>query len=248
MLSKLFHKKITQEKRHIPQDPKKWPLSWNTILFKEYPRLDNTALPKDILDLKNLGEVLQSRMSAKNFDVKKEISSKELSTILYYAASTKGQPADLKESTQKERDGTRRFYPSGGRRYPLEVYLMVKRVSGIEPGIYHYNIPKHSLEQLLKSESLKEFNETPYDSWVEDAAVVFIITTVWNRNFIKYGNLGYNIILIEAGHMSQNFLLVSEYLRVHHLPFIGFNTQKVNALLDIDEDDESTLFMVALGK
>lgn len=248
MLSKLFHKKITSEQPQIPADPRDWPESWNTVFFKEYPRFDTIPLPQDMLKLKNLEEGLKNRKSSRNFDIKKEMALQELSTILYYSTGIKGAPGSFKDSTQEKKDKTKRFYPSGGARYPLEIYIAIKRVSEIEPGIYHYNILQHSLERLLGKEELNDFDKTLEDLWAKNAAVIFIVTTVWNRNFIKYQDFGYNMMLIETGHMVQNLLLVSESLGLRNCPLAGFDNQKMDALLDIDEEDESSLYIITAGK
>lgn len=248
MFSKLFHKKTSGGKPGIPQNSKDWPKSWSTTFFKEYPRFEKILLPKNILELKNFSEVLAGRTSSRVFDINKEISLQELSTILYYSAGIKGRPAELADSAQDVKDKTRRFYPSGGARYPLEVYLAIKRVSEIKPGIYHYNIFSHSLEQLLSGENLNDFDKTLSYPWSKDAAVIFIITSVWDRNLIKYGDFGYNIILIEAGHMSQNLHLVGQSLGMKYCPLAGFNNEQMNAVLDIDENDESSLYITAIGK
>ncbi|MBI2048198.1 MAG: SagB family peptide dehydrogenase [Parcubacteria group bacterium] len=248
MLSKLFHKKTTSERPPIPADPKDWPISWRTVLFKEYPRFDAIPLPTDFLELKNLKEALENRHSTRIFDTKKEISLQELGTMLYYSAGIKDVPGKYKDATQEKKNKTKRFYPSGGARYPLETYLAVKRISGVVPGIYHYNLLNHSLEQLLDKEYLGEFDETLGYPWAKDAAVIFIITAVWNRNFVKYQDFGYNIVLIETGHMVENLLLTAESVGISYCPLAGFNNQKINTLLDIDEEDESSLYIVATGK
>ena len=168
--------------------------------------------------------------------------------MLYYSAGIKDAPGKFKEAAQKEKNKTKRFYPSGGERYPLETYLAIKRVFGVSPGVYHYNILSHSLEQLLGKEYLDEFDETLNEPWAKDAAVIFIITAVWDRNFIKYQDFGYNIILTEMGHLAQNLLLTSESVGVKYCPLVGFNNQKMNELLDIDEAEESSLYIIAADK
>ena len=35
--------------------------------------------------------------------------------------------------------------PSGGARHPVEPYVVVRRVSGIKPGLYHYASDRHEL-------------------------------------------------------------------------------------------------------
>ena len=42
----------------------------------------------------------------------------------------------------------RRSAPSSGALYPIETYAVVHNVEGIDPGVYHYAIPEHALEQV----------------------------------------------------------------------------------------------------
>src|SRR5437763_6533838 len=39
----------------------------------------------------------------------------------------------------------RRVVPSAGGLYPLELYAFVRRVTGLEDGLYHYDAPTHTL-------------------------------------------------------------------------------------------------------
>ena len=44
---------------------------------------------------------------------------------------------------------TRRAYPSGGARFPLEIYVFLFKCKDLVSGIYHYNVLDHSLEKIL---------------------------------------------------------------------------------------------------
>jgi len=54
-------------------------------------------------------------------------------------------------------DETKRFYPSAGARYPLEIYPIIFSSSDLEQGIYHYNSRDHSLELILEGNYKKKF-------------------------------------------------------------------------------------------
>ncbi|NMA92632.1 MAG: SagB/ThcOx family dehydrogenase, partial [Firmicutes bacterium] len=48
--------------------------------------------------------------------------------------------------------GVSRTAPSAGATYPLELYLVVGRVEGMEAGLYHYDHRDHSLDILQKGD------------------------------------------------------------------------------------------------
>src|SRR4051794_34539068 len=75
-----------------------------------------------------------------------------------------------------------RAAPSAGATYPLEVYFVVLRVSGLVPGVYHYAIADHAVELLrygAYSASLARW--TLHQPYVSDSNVVFIITSFTDR-------------------------------------------------------------------
>jgi len=241
-LSKLFHRQTDYEFKPgtLPRDPATWPDAWNKVLFKEYPRMIQTALPRDFLKIGDLVSALVKRHSERKFDPVREIPLRELSTLFYYSAGVKNLDNPEKEAN--------RFYPSGGSRYPLEVYLGVRRVESLNPGIYHYNVKSHSLEFLAGKREMNALTDAILYPWAKDAALYIILTAVWDRNFMKYENRGYRMVLIEAGHMVQNANLLSTALGIKSCDLAGFSNAAVNKMLDIDREDESSLYLVALGK
>lgn len=212
------------------------------IRFKEYPRLESVELPAPQELAAGFSELLRTRRSIREFP-KERVTFAELSTLLYFGAGMRGE-----RDTDGNPTDPGRFYPSGGSRMPLEVYLLIKEASDLERGVYHYNVLRHALEKL---DELKEaeWNDALLDVWSRNAPVSLIITAVWNRVTPKYKDLGYQLSLIEAGHLAQNFLLGGTALGLSSCPHVGFKKEKINELLDIHRDSaESALYMIALGK
>lgn len=238
MFAKLFHKKIFSERLNIPADRRMWPTSWKTIFFKTYPRYESTPLSKKLLDLGNFAAALEKRASVREFNASLSLQESELATILHYSAGIKST------STKK------RYCPSGGGRYPLEVYVLVRRVVGIASGLYHYDINGHALERLKESDVLPTFNKVlkSRDQWAENAAAMLILTSVWDRSFVKYRNLGYLHALIEAGHVGQNIQLTAASLHVSSSPLTGFDISGLESILDLGKNEESPLYALVLGK
>jgi len=223
-------------------DPQYWPKEWTEIYHKEYPRFPKVRLSEKILELGNLKSAFEKRFSAREYNTGERLSLEELTALLYYSAGVKSGKAP-------DPNLVRRHYPSGGARYPLEVYLGIQRVGGIKPGIYHYNVKDHILETLTTDlEYLESLKEGLYYPWSRDAAVIYLVTSVWERNMMKYKDRGYRIILMEAGHMAQNLALTAAYLGIGCCNSVGFHNQRIDEVLDIEHEDEDSLYMALLGR
>jgi SagB-type dehydrogenase family enzyme len=232
-----FHE-ATKTKKFLRQLPsEKWPVEWKAIHFKEYPRLPKVLLPEPYLDPGiSLVETLYKRKSYRDFK-KWKMSLEEISNLLYFTAGNKQGGKSYSAN---------RFYPSGGSRYPLEVYLISVN-SDLPKGLYHYNVKQHLLEQLLLKKDIN-FREYFSPEWFEDASIILITTAVFARTTIKYGDRGYRHIWHETGSLVQNIYLLSAALNLKCCPTGGFNDDRINKLLDIDGLRESVVSTVAVGK
>ncbi len=244
IFSKLFHKQTNFDYPigTPPSNPQYWPKEWKEIYHKVYPRMSKIRLSENFLALDNLEAALKNRRSEREFDLNAKLSFEELSTLIYYSAGVK--PADK----NIDPNSVRRFYPSGGARYPLEVYLGIRRVENIRPGIYHYNVKDNLLENIGSEKWIEELLPALYYPWSREAAVIYIISAVWDRNFIKYKDRGYRIVLMEAGHLAQNLALIAAALNIGCCNSVGFHNEKINEILDIENRDEDSLYMTILGK
>ncbi|MEK7553111.1 MAG: SagB/ThcOx family dehydrogenase, partial [Patescibacteria group bacterium] len=222
IFSKLFHKQTDFDFSigSLPNNPQYWPKEWKEILYKEYSRMPKIKLPKNFPNLGKLEDILKNRHSTREFNINKELTISQLSTLLYFSAGVKSDNANP--------ELVRRFYPSGGARYPLEIYLGIQRISGVNAGIYHYNTKEHLLENIGDKQWLDELLPALLYPWSRDAAVIFIITAVWDRNFIKYKDRGYRIVLMEAGHLAQNLALTAAALNIGCCNLVGFHDKKIN--------------------
>ena len=233
-----FNQRIKIKKNIKMPDVKKWPESWKTVYFKGYSRLKEIKLPGPDLSSKiSLKKTLQERKSSRQFS-DSPMSLTKISTLLYFGAGLKDKNKPLQ---------TKRFYPSGGGRYPLEIYLMALNVQGLSKGVYHYYLKSHSLEELflIKRFSLKEYIIHP---WFKSASCFIIISAIFKRTTIKYSDRGYRLVLEEAGHMGQNIYLLSSALNLACCGIDGFIDDQLNRLLDIDGINESVIYILALGK
>lgn len=238
-ISDKFHS-FTKNKKLNTTITKDVPQSWIKIHFKTYPRLDKVNLNNVRIPTNKLTELLRRRRSTRQFSGA-SISKRELFYLLFLSCGL----TYLGESF----DDSRRPYPSAGGRYPLEVYPIVLNCEGIKRGLYHYNVKENLLELLLEENLSKWLIKiTGGEKWITSAAVAFIITGVLDRTRIKYGDRGYRYALIEAGHLGQNICLLATELGLGSCSLGGFIDDKINELLDIKFQKESSIYVIAVGK
>ena len=142
-----------------------------------------------------------------------------------------------------------RTVPSAGALYPIEVYPVINNVSGIDQGIYHYNIEKHELEYLKQGDFRKTVSEACYGQrMLAKSAVNFVWTAVIERTRNTYGERAYRDIYLDCGHIGQNFYLAAEALGLNACVVVAYYDDEINELLDLDEKKEFAVYMGVVGK
>ena len=142
----------------------------------------------------------------------------------------------------REEDGDFRAYPSAGARYPLELYLVVFDIEGLEKGIYHFQPMDDSLEVLWPGD-FKERIDKLLDGAVEDfgknAKSIIVLTSIEERTTYKYGDEGKIFPYIEAGHLSQNLILLLQEIGINTV-MVGMPwcAEGMGELLDLNAERE----------
>lgn len=246
----------TQQKKPIKRRKINIPESWKKVYYKIYPRFPQIPL-KTSLSQKNKSaykdflEIFLKRASRRDFSGKK-IPFDIFSTLLIFSAGIRDRVKSAKswpgEIMKKDRNLLRRTWPSGGARYPLEIYIIALKIQNLVPGLYHYNVLWDTLELLEKKDFSNKIKKISSQEFVQKASAIIIITAVFNRTIIKYKERGWRLIFFEAGHLAQNIYLVSTILNLKCCALGGFCDSEIIALLDIDEHNEIPLYLVAIGK
>lgn len=203
-------------------------------VHKEYTRMERFLLPEPLALTCTLQQALEKRRSTTTSETGVPLTLQDLSTIF--------------GGLRIHEDTMRRQYPSGGALYPIETYLISTQLEGAAPGVFHYHPTAHALERLWALPSgfyLKDII-SKQDTLNPSALIVF--TSVWNRSSAKYGDLSYLHALLEAGHMSENVLLLSTALDLETRPYAGFDDQRITELLDIDLELEEPVHTITLSK
>jgi SagB-type dehydrogenase family enzyme len=147
-----------------------------------------------------------------------------------------------------------RNYPSGGARYPLELYPVVYAVAGLEGGIYHYHPYHHRLTALDSDDALRRELLFAVRAKMGDPstlrgtpAVLFLVTAVFARTCWKYRGVPYHLILQEVGGLYQTMYLAATLLGLAPCAVGAFPELAVAEILGIDSRDEAQVGLFALG-
>jgi SagB-type dehydrogenase family enzyme len=230
-----FRRWETDQKKGFPPPSPQKPYSEKAKLIELVPPNNFT------MGTMSLKDVINKRRSRRNFK-KTPLSFEELSFLLW---STQG----VQEISQK---GVKvlKTVPSGGARHSFETYLVINRVSELEPGLYRYLSLDHKLLYLGSKPDLDEeittacFNQR----FIKDAAVVFVWTTIPYRMEWRYHLIAHKIIAIDAGHLCQNLYLASESIGAGTCGIGEYDQDKVDAILGVDGVEEFTIYLAPIGK
>ena len=98
-----------------------------------------------------------------------------------------------------DRDGRRGYVSSAGA-YPVETYLVARRVQDTFPGVYHFAVKANQLEQIAGGPDWQEWSRALAAApGVERAGVLIVFTIVPERSVSRQGPRGYRQALMEAG-------------------------------------------------
>lgn len=220
-----------------------WKEEWKRIYYKEYPRFKKITLKPEPSNINNtLLTSLENRSSQRNFSPEK-ITFSEISNLLHYSSGINHQQSN---DIQKKR-----FFPSGGMRYPIETYLLIngQRVEGLEQYSYHYNIKRNCLEQMFELNNFTSFMDSIYvQGWAGSSNLTLCLSAVFDRSRIKYGDRGYRYCLFEAGHIGQNIYLLCSSMGLKCCALGGFSDVKINQELELNTNKESVVYLFSIGK
>lgn len=211
--------------------------------FKRYCLAKVFSLPEPTaIDGIHLNDLILGRRTLRQFH-SQPVTSVQLGTLmaLSYRVKSSTNGADV-----AQRLFTRPI-PSGGALYPLELYLATLNTQALPEGLYHYHPLHHGLELLDATQPRSILEKCAIQGVPHGAALAVCICGVLPRTCFKYGELGYRLLLLEAGHLAQNILLVAGAIGLGALPYCGFFDDRIHDYLGVDGVDEVCLYLLWLG-
>jgi len=232
-----FQTQTKHERDKLPGGGLHWANKPDT--YKSYPGAWRLPLPSpQTAGGAGLWDALARRRSVRRFQ-DAPLTRAELSQLLWAAQGI----------TLRAERYALRTAPSAGALYPIETYIVIHSVEHVEPGVYHYAVQAHELEQLRKGDYHVEAASAALDQAVAaQANVVFAWTAVFGRSKWKYRQRAYRYVYLDAGHIAANVALGAVALGLGSCQVGALYDDEANALLGVDGEEESTIYMTAVGR
>lgn len=220
-------------------------LDWKNkpLLFKIYPTLEVTRLPRDF---RETGMPALSAISAVNNTDKESIPDVDtLSQILFFSAGvTRSRKHDLGETFFRAAACT-------GALYEIELYVVCTDLKGSTPipaGVYHFGAAEFGLRQLRSGDYRQKLVEAAGgEPSAAHAPIIIVCTGTYWRNAWKYRSRTYRHFGWDNGTIIANLLAICVASNLPATILTGFVDSDVNALLGVDPQREVAFSVVAIG-
>ncbi|MFG3450191.1 putative peptide maturation dehydrogenase [Stenotrophomonas sp. NPDC047960] len=207
-----------------------------------------TYQPLPAVDATDYDRMLERRTTCRNFDAARSIACGQLAQLLQ--RTVKAQAV-----VQVEADTAflKKNVPSGGGLHPTETYLLVQRVDGLAPGLYHYHPVRHALVALPR-QCGRPLHEVALamlsgQDWFANAAAHLVLVPRFARTNWKYRNhaKAYRALLLDVGHISQAVYMAATECGLAAFVTAAINEVDTEAVFALDGVTQSPIAVVGIG-
>lgn len=196
-------------------------------------------------------DLLDARSTCRNFDESVMLTLGDFSRVLERSLAARGivQAADGLELAKKTS-------PSGGALHPTDAYVLVQRVEGVRPGLYHYRAGEHALHNLPwngdgDGEALAALARVAVagQHWFSNAHAMVVMAPRFARNFWKYRHhaKAYRVCVLDVGHLSQTLLLCATEQGLGAFVTAAINEVDIERAFGLDGLAEGPLVVCGFG-
>ena len=169
----------------------------------ELPKVDMAALERND---KPFAKVVADRRSNRKHHETAFISKAQLSEFLFRTCRV------IQVFPPRPFELCSKPYPGGGSVYELEVYPLIDRCDGIDPGLYHYQGETHALGRVKDlTPEVRTLLDLAYATIAGESRpqILLLITARFGRISWKYRSVTYALILKHVGILYHNFYLAA---------------------------------------
>ncbi|RZN38712.1 MAG: SagB/ThcOx family dehydrogenase [Methanophagales archaeon ANME-1-THS] len=213
-----------------------------------FPRTPGESLKADDVQKIELGERIELPEPRYQSETSVEEALAQRRSIRAYS----GDHVTLEEVSQllwaaqgiTDPEGTKRTAPSAGALYPLELYVVVGGVEGLDTGVYRYIPRGHELVKVRDGDLRAELATAALgQGHVRAAAIDLVFTAVYERTTVKYNDRGIRYVHMEAGHAAQNVYLQAVSLDLGTVTIGAFSDAEVKQIMHLEEQEDPVYIM-----
>ena len=178
---------------------------------------------------------LLQRYTGRNFAPDAQLSLAHAARLLQRSFGVQGQRIMAPDAWVFKKTA-----PSAGGLHPVEAYVLAQRVDGVACGLYHYHPLQHALEpmQALGPHDARALalRMVADQDWFADAPMLVVLAARAARNFWKYRNhaKALRALLLDAGHLSQNFYLLAAEAGMPAFVTAAINEEEIEQAFGLD--------------
>lgn len=192
-------------------------------------------------------DLLARRATCRNFDTTRKVPLTLFAQMLQRVFAAQAEVRITGDTVFLKKNA-----PSGGGLHPIEAYLMVQHVEGVEPGLYHYQPQDHALSRLPNPDKpLRDFmlDMVAQQHWFADAHVMVLLAPRFDRTFWKYRQhaKGYRVVALEAGHLSQTLYLSATEAGLGAFITAAVNEVELEQAFGLNHVSQGALAMCGFG-
>jgi SagB-type dehydrogenase family enzyme len=136
--------------------------------------------------------------------------------------------------------------PSGGRRYPSELYLASRALPDLPAGLYRYAPARHALERLrdndIRAEVIRSLAMPPPGT----PDVILFLTSVFWRTAVRYGEYAYRLQALDTGALAGHALALGDVTGLHTAIHLDFADGPVHSVLRVDTARENCQAIITM--
>ncbi|GGA82417.1 hypothetical protein GCM10011521_20950 [Arenimonas soli] len=214
--------------------------------YRRAPEATPVALP--LAEPNHFDALLQRRRTCRNFDAGATLAQDDFSAMLRRVWGALGTRTLAPGAV-----AVKKTSPAGGGLHAVEAYVLVRRVEGLAPGLYHYLSMRHALEPLAalspdEAAALAHRFVAGQD-WFEDVPVMVVMTARFDRLFWKYRRhaKAWRVVHLDVGHLSQTMYLSATERGLGCFVTAAINDRAVDEALRLRPLREAAIALVGFG-
>ncbi|MGP4015828.1 SagB family peptide dehydrogenase [Saccharopolyspora sp. 5N708] len=208
-------------------------------LYRDRPRIPlgyGTSAPGGRFDFEQLGQLLLDSYGVTRY---RWTATDALRRLIGTRGAEPGGGAKLARNSLRP-------LPSGGSRFPAELYLVSGPEGAVPPGVYHYDAAHHALVTLRDGDWTPELAAGLGIPGAKLPLTLLASVFFW-KNAFKYGELTYRLCGLDLGVLIGQVLAVAASREPENKVRYQFVDHDLDRLLRLDPMKESVYAAITFG-